>query len=239
MPQFARNPGQQNPWGGVTSPRQQPNAPTSQGIGGSNEATFQNQSLANIPNAGAIGGMNGAVGPGQSLMPDIPDYLGQAAGRFNNFQPTSLGETPDFSNMFGHYQSMYDQIGKGPQISMNDPISGQMQNQMLNSAIGGNANQRQSAMQDAVTRMGSRGFTSESPALQATNNRLGLNEALANTQARVDIPMRAARENADYRLGASQANLGQRNADFQNFATLENAQTNRLSPLLQSLVGLV
>lgn len=170
-------------------------------------------------------------------MPEIPDYLGQAADRFNNFQAVGLGNTPDFSNMFGHYAEMYGKIG--PQIPVNDLISGQQQNQMLNSAIGANANQRQSALRDAQANMGARGFTNESPALQATSNRLGLNEALANTQARVDIPIQTAQANAAHRLQSMQANMAQRGQDIQNFIGLENAQTNRISPLLSSLVGLV
>lgn len=170
--------------------------------------------------------------------PQIPDYLGQMGQQFNNFQPMDLGANlSNLGNQFAGYQKMYDQIG--PQIPVEDVISPQMQSQMLNSAIGANRAQRDTGMRDATQNFGARGFTSESPALQATSNRLGLNEALANTQARTDIPMQTARQNADYRLQAMQANMGQRNQDLQNFIGLENAKTGRISPLLSALVNLV
>lgn len=199
--------------------------------------TGQFQGFTQVPGGGGGAPGGGSQIPGGSLMPDIPDYLGQAGDLFNNFQPNDIGNTPDFSNMFSHYQDMYNNIG--PQIPVNDVVSGQQQNQMLNSAIGANAAQRQTGMRDARRDMGARGFTSESPAMQATSNRLGLNEALANTQARVDIPIQAAQQNAQHRLQAMQANQGQRAQDIQNFIGLENAQTNRISPLLSALVGLV
>lgn len=217
-------PAQTNPWGGMTA---RPG-------GGAIAPASTTNPVANIPNSQAIGNTGGT---GEPLFPNVPDYLGQMGGLNNNFQPFDFGNSPDLSNMFGHYQKMYDQIG--PQIPVNDVVSGQQQQQMLNSAIGANAAQRQTGMRDAMNNLGGRGFSSESPALQATSNRLGLNEALANTQARVDIPMQAARQNADYRLQAMQANMGQRNQDLQNFVGLENAQTNRISPLLSALVGLV
>lgn len=191
-----------------------------------------------IPNMGAIGNINGT---GEPLMPQgLPDYIGQAGNLFNNFQPYNLGNTPDLSGAMSGFDSLRQRAAQpGPQIPVGDVITGQQQNQMLNSAIGANANQRQSAMRDAMQNFGSRGFTSESPALQGTSNRLGLNEALANTQARVDIPMRAAQTNAAHRLQAMQANQAQRSSDIQNMLGVENAATGRISPLLSSLVAMV
>lgn len=212
----------------LTTRTQAPTRPQAQPV--SNRGSGGSQ----VPNVGLLGDTSGT---GDPLMPQVPNYLGQAGAQFNNFQPIGLGNTPDFSGMFDHYAPMYNQIG--PQIPVNDVISGQQQNQLLNSAIGANRAQRQSSMRDAIENFGSRGFSSDSPALQATSNRLGLNEALANTQARTDIPIQTARQNADYRLAAMQANLGQRNQDIQNFIGLENAQTGRISPLLSALVGLV
>lgn len=222
-----------NPWGGMSQPAGRPTLPPGYSYAPDPPPAT---GPGSAPNTDAIANTQGT---GEPLMPDIPDYLGQAANTFNNFQPVGLGNTPDFSNMFGHYGPMYQRAMNGPQIPVNDLISGQQRDQMLNSAIGANANQRQSSMRDAQANLGSRGFTNESPALQATSNRLGLNEALANTQARVDIPLQTARMNADHRLQSMQANLGQRNADVQNFTALENAQTGRISPLLSALVGLV
>jgi hypothetical protein len=248
MPEFTKNPMQNNPWGGSsfaqigTNPlanipmnaSQQQFYANAQGTAPP-PANPQQAAINNVPNANAIGTVNGT---GEPLFPNVPDYLGQAGAKFNNFQPTNLGQA-DLSNAFSGFDAFQSQLGQGPQIRVDDIISGQQQNQMLNSAIGANSAQRQTAERDAMSSLGGRGFTSESPALQATKNRLGLNEALANTQARVDIPMQANRQNADYRLQATQANLGQRNADVQNFVGMENAKTGRISPLLSALVGLV
>lgn len=221
-------PAQQNPWGGMNPA----NGRRAQML----QPMQPQQNAVNIPNMQAIGNVGGT---GEPLMPQIPDYLSQVGQKFNDFQPLNLGNTPDFSNIFSGIDAFQQKMGSPTPISTGDVISPQQLDQMMNSGLGSNINQEQSALRDAVTQMGNRGFTSESPALQATANRLGLNRAIADTQLRVDLPLRVARENADHRLQAEALNQNQRSQEFQNFTALEDARTGRLSPLLGALIGLV
>lgn len=190
-----------------------------------------------VPNINLLGNTGGT---GEPLMPQgLPDYIGQAGDLFNNYQPYDIGQTPNLGGAFDSFQMGQDRLFNSPQVPLNPLITGQQQNQMLNSAIGANAAQRATGVRDATRSLGGRGFTSESPALQATKNRLGLNEALANTQARVDIPMQVSRQNAEHQFRQLGENRANRQADWQNYLGLENARTGRIGPLMSALVGLV
>lgn len=124
------------------------------------------------------------------------------------------------------------------QIGMGPVISGQQQNQMLNSALAGNAQSAAGAMQNAQTSFGSRGWAPTSPALRSYQNRIGMNQMLADTQARTQIPMQAAQTNANYALQAQQGNLAAQNQRLGALSSYYNSQSNMMSPILSALVSM-
>lgn len=156
----------------------------------------------------------------------------------------------DFSNMFD-FSWLEEQWNQFPELNTTNigvaPILGtQAQEQLINQATNANIRDSQSAQRDAMERMGARGFGTNSPLLEAFNQRNDLNTLMANTQARTNVPIDVARMNAEHMLNAQVANnqalLGQsqaRSAYANSLASIARARTDTFSPILQAFMQLM
>jgi hypothetical protein len=107
-------------------------------------------------------------------------------------------------------------------------ISSQQQDQMLNSAMAGNAQTAASSMNRARQSLGARGWAPTSPALGAMQQRTDFNRMNADTTARTQIPLQVAQANAQYGL-----QQGQQGLDWYK------ARTGSIAPLIGALGSLV
>lgn len=173
---------------------------------------------------GLFGGFGGFGSPAQNVM-NLGYGGGSPAGGSTGFQTgTSIGGLTNVMT---------------PQIPVTPFLSDQQGNQLLNQALGANASQHAGAIQRGRESLASRGFSSNSPALQSISAQADMNRALADTAARTNIPISVARQNADYMLQAMGENARQRGLDISTYTALQNAQTGLLSPLLSALVGVI
>lgn len=199
---------------------------------GNNGYTGNEETNPNHPMTVANGGITPPSMGGGGGLGDIDLGGGSSSG-------SSSSSSSGFD--FGPLQDFLDNQGWGPfNLSLGPVISPYQQQQMINQAIGGNATQYETGRQQAVDQLSANGFSAESPALQAVNNRLGLNQAIANTQARTQIPIDVARTNAEYGLGAANAYNQNLNALLGGAIGYQNAQTgyaNSRNSLLGILLG--
>lgn len=150
---------------------------------------------------------------------------------------TQSGVSSLQSSAPGSPQNAYSQATQN-QISTGPLVSDRQQSQMLNSALAGNAQAAAQATRNAQTSFGARGWSPSSPALRSYQNRIGMNQMLADTQARTQIPLQAAKTNADYSLQAQQGNLAAQNQRLGALSGFYNSQSNMLSPILSALVSM-
>ena len=180
---------------------------------------------------------------GSEISPQPQQQNATAYGPANAYANANIGggTQSGFSSLQssapGNPQNAYSQAASN-QISTGPVISDQQQNQMLNSALGANAQSANQAMRNAQTSFGSRGWSPSSPALRSYQNRIGMNQMLADTQARMQIPMQAAKTNADYSLQAQQGNLAAGNQRLGALSGYYSSQSNMLSPILSALVSM-
>lgn len=138
----------------------------------------------------------------------VPGYtgysydVGQAPGQptITPWSPT-VGSDGAFAGMPG---------GQAPSYNF-APLYGQDQIQgMVNRAMGQNAATEAAANRDAYEQMAGRGFSTDSSAIGAGENRTSLNRMLADTQAQAQIPIQAQQANAQYGLDLLRTAQGDR-----------------------------
>lgn len=122
-----------------------------------------------------------------------------------------------------------------------DVVTPQMQNQMVNQALSQNARNYASQAGQAQSQLAGRGWNPRGPGMQYHNQiqNAQYNKSVADNQAYTQVPMQAAKMNADYRLGAAQTNTAQNAAFWNAYSQQQGNRNNQLGTLLGALTGLV
>lgn len=141
-------------------------------------------------------------------MPQLPPQFGQ-------------GQNPAPSSQHGQVQAPSSMNASG-QISVDPFLSPQQIQSMVNNATGQNAATAGGQINDAQQAMAGRGFSGGAGA-NAAAGRIGLNQMMADTAAQRDIPIQAARENADYQLQAQNALTAARGQDTNAYNAFQSA----------------
>ena len=116
------------------------------------------------------------------------------------------------------------------------PVLGDQQiQQLINQATGANARQHGTTMRDALQNFGGRGMAGSSPAMRGVGARADLARAMADTSARTQIPIDAARLNVESAIQGDVAGARQREADIRQYLAPHQARQGYLSPLLGAL----
>lgn len=126
-----------------------------------------------------------------------------------------------------------------PAVGMGDVITPQMQSQMLNNTYAQTAAQYAATQNQANRAFANRGLNPRGPGAQYNQvlNQAGQNQANQNTQAAYQIPMNAAKTNADYRIGAAGANTANQNSFWNAYGAQQANKTNQMGSMLNALTG--
>jgi hypothetical protein len=116
-------------------------------------------------------------------------------------------------------------------------VNAQQQQQMLNSALAGNAASASQQRNAAQGNMASRGWAPSSPALGRQNNLIDFQQMNANTQARTQIPLQIAQANGQYGIQSAQAAQQAQNQYLGALSGYYGAQSGFLSPILGALAS--
>lgn len=148
---------------------------------------------------------------------------------------TGIGATTNNPPSLGGGSNPFLQLIQG--MPRGPLVNAQQQQQMLNSALAGNAASASQQRNAAQGSMASRGWSPSSPALGRQNNLIDYQRMNADTQARTQIPLQVAQANGQYGLQSAQAAQQAQNQYLGALSGYYGAQSGFLSPILSALAG--
>lgn len=134
---------------------------------------------------------------------------------------------------------MQNQLTTFPNIAQTLPLSPTInplqERQLINQAVSANEADYGRAILDAREGLGNRGWSPNSPAISDFIGRADLNRAMANTQARTNIPIDIAKMNRENLIAQLQANTGAAGVNVGAYSAQNRARTDYLDALMRLL----